>query len=311
MKEGIKKPLVRRGNLENSQAAKTSAKASGSLFIVASPIGNLRDITLRALDILGKVAFIAAEDTRRSRKLLSAYDIKTRLVSLDQHSERTKAPLLLKRIIAGEDIAYLADAGTPGISDPGFSLINAALTAGVPVVPIPGVSAALTALCVSGLPMNRFLFIGFLPSPDKARKHALENLQDREESIILFESPLRLLATLKDLLAVWGERQAFVAREMTKLYEEFQRGSLSELISIFAARGIIKGEVTIVVGGKKATKNQYRAALLKDMLIELTEHEGLSNKEAVQRISTQMGIPKSTVYRLSLDAKGDSGKKSE
>jgi 16S rRNA (cytidine1402-2'-O)-methyltransferase len=273
------------------------------LFIVASPIGNLRDITLRAIEVLGSVALIAAEDTRHSRKLLSAYGIKTRLVSVNAHSERAKSALLLKEALLGKDIAYLSDAGTPGISDPGYLLINGAIASGIQVIPIPGASAGVAALSVSGLPMHRFLFVGFLPHNGNARKKALQELRTNGETLILYEAPTRLLALLRDALMVMGDRTAFIAREMTKIHEELRRGLLSELLSVFSDREVIKGEVTLIIAGCQEREADISEQGLKKMVRQLMEEDSLSHSQATRTISEKTGISRGVIYRLLLDDK--------
>ena len=221
----------------------------GMLYVVSTPIGNLDDITLRALKILRHVDLIAAEDTRRTRKLLSHFDIHTPLVSYFEHNELKKLDKLLSNMKRGKEIALVSDAGTPGISDPGFRLIQQAIEKGIPVIPIPGPSAVIAALSISGLATDSFYFAGFLPRKGGKRRKLLEKLGDLDGTSILYESPHRLMKTLGDLLEVCGDRQIVVTRELTKAFEEAIRGSICEVINTLEGRRI-KGEVTIVLAGK-------------------------------------------------------------
>jgi 16S rRNA (cytidine1402-2'-O)-methyltransferase len=224
-------------------------EATGILYVVSTPIGNLDDITLRALKTLREVDLIAAEDTRRTRKLLSRFDIHTPSVSYFEHNEFKRVDKLLSHLKGGKDIALVTDAGTPGISDPGYRLIQEAIQRGLPVIPIPGPSAAITALSVAGLPTDSFTFIGFLPKKGKKRRVLLDKMAESSCTSILYESPHRLRETLEDLLATCGDRKIVVARELTKAFEEVIRGAISEVIDTLKGRRI-KGEITIVLAGK-------------------------------------------------------------
>jgi 16S rRNA (cytidine1402-2'-O)-methyltransferase len=224
-------------------------RGNGILYIVSTPIGNLDDITLRALQILRNVGLIAAEDTRRTRKLLSHFDIHTPLVSYFEGNEWRRLDKLLSHLRGGKEIALVSDAGTPGISDPGYRLIHHAIENGIPVIPIPGPSAVIAALSISGLPTDRFTFIGFLPRRGGKRRKLLEKLRDLDDTSILYESPYRLPGTLEDVLGVCGDRKIVVTRELTKAFEEVIRGRLSDVIDILRDR-TIKGEITIVLAGK-------------------------------------------------------------
>ena len=221
----------------------------GILFIVSTPIGNLDDITLRALKILKDVDLIAAEDTRRTRRLLSRFDIRTPMISYFEHNELKRLDGLLSRLKGGKDIALVSDAGTPGISDPGYRLILKAIERGIQVIPIPGPSAVIAALSVAGLPTDSFTFVGFLPKKGGKRRKLLDKLGDSDWTWILYESPHRLMETLGDLLAACGDRKVVITRELTKAFEEVIRGSLSEIIDILQGRRI-RGEITIVLAGK-------------------------------------------------------------
>jgi 16S rRNA (cytidine1402-2'-O)-methyltransferase len=225
------------------------SSGKGILYIVSTPIGNLDDITLRALKTLRHVDLIAAEDTRRTRKLLSHFDIHTPLVSYFEHNELKKLDKLLSHMKRGKEIALVSDAGTPGISDPGYRLVQQTVERGIPVIPIPGPSAVIAALSISGLPTDSFTFAGFLPKKGGKRRKLLEKLGDLDGTSILYESPHRLMRTLEDLLEVCGDRQIVIARELTKAFEETIRGSIREVINTLESRRI-KGEVTIVLAGK-------------------------------------------------------------
>jgi 16S rRNA (cytidine1402-2'-O)-methyltransferase len=232
-------------------------QAKGILYVVSTPIGNLDDITLRALRTLRDVDLIAAEDTRRTRKLLSRFDIHTPLVSYFEHNEFKRMDKLLSHLKGGKDIALVSDAGTPGISDPGYRLIQEAIKRDMPVIPIPGPSAAIAALSVAGLPTDSFTFIGFLPRKGGKRKKLLDKMADSSWTSILYESPHRLMKTLGELLAACGDRQIVVTRELTKAFEEVIRGAISEVIDILKGRRI-KGEITIVLAGKGRRAVQLR-----------------------------------------------------
>jgi 16S rRNA (cytidine1402-2'-O)-methyltransferase len=229
----------------------------GTLYVVATPIGNLEDITQRALRVLREVELIAAEDTRRTRVLLDHYQIKTALTSLYEHNEIHKAPGLMRRLEQGESIALVSEAGTPLISDPGFRVVQLAITHGLPVVPIPGPSAVIAALMAAGLPTDRFIFEGFLPKKPGKRRRRLQALQDEPRTTIFYESPRRLQELLGDIQTYWGDRRIVVARELTKKFEELLRGPISAVQTQLAARPPL-GEITVVVEG--ATSPRPRQA---------------------------------------------------
>lgn len=225
----------------------------GVLYIVSTPIGNLEDITLRALRVLKEVDLIAAEDTRHTSILLKHYEISKPLTSYFEGNELKKKEFILSKLQAGEKVALLSDAGTPGISDPGFRLIKSAIENKIPVIPIPGPSAIITALSISGLPTDSFLFKGFLSHKSKKRREQLEQLKEIKETIILYESPHRVKETLRDIFEILGDRDIVLARELTKLYEEVLRGKISEILNKIEARKI-KGEITLVISGKNLKK---------------------------------------------------------
>lgn len=225
----------------------------GTLYICGTPIGNLEDITARALRVLREVDLVAAEDTRRTRKLLAHYGIGTRMISYHEHNEFSRTPEILEILESGRDVALVSDAGMPGISDPGRYLIEHALSAGIPVAPVPGPSAVLAALVVSGFPADEFTFAGFLPRKGRQRREALERLAVENRVVVLYESPHRLARTLSDLHGViGGDRRVAVARELTKVHEEVVRGTLTEVLALFDTREV-KGEITVVIDAPGAS----------------------------------------------------------
>lgn len=268
----------------------------GTLFIVSTPIGNLEDVTLRALRVLKEVPLIAAEDTRRIRKLLQAYGIKTPVMSLYDHVESKKAPLLIARLCEGENVAYVCDAGTPLISDPGYILVQRAIEAGVPVVPVPGASAVLAALSVAGLPTDQFVFCGFPPSKAARRRPFLKSLTGETRTLIFFESPRRLLACLEDLHALWGERRAVITRELTKKFEEIYRGTLPELLLRLKGERV-RGEITILVEGLRSETRRDEPADLRKRIRELKKNPALSTKDIVGIIVSETHLPRNKIYR--------------
>jgi len=236
------------GGTDGVTRAGTSG-SGGTLYLVATPIGNLDDITRRALRVLGEVGVVAAEDTRRTRRLLQHFGLATPVVSLFEHNERARVPALLARLSAGEHVAVATDAGSPGISDPGFPLVRAAIAAGFRVESVPGASAVIAALQVSGLPTDAFLFAGFLPPKGAARRRRLAELSERRETVVVFESPHRIEACLADLEAIWGERPVVLARELTKVHEEVVRGTAREVRAALPAERM-RGEIVLVLGGR-------------------------------------------------------------
>lgn len=274
---------------------------TGTLYLVGTPIGNLGDVSQRALETLRMVQLIACEDTRRTRILLEKFGIAAKVTSLPAFDEARRAGGLVERLVAGEDVALVTDAGMPGVSDPGEALVRQAVEAGVRVVPVPGPSAALAALAASGLPTDRFTFQGFLPRKGGARREALEDLAAAPGTLILFESPRRLHATLLDLQQALGDRRACVARELTKIHEEFVRGRLSELAAHFA--GEILGEITLVVEGRGARVETASTGDV-DTLLRTRLEAGLSVKDAAREVAEALGLQRRAVYQRALELAG-------
>jgi len=275
----------------------------GTLYVVATPIGNLADITLRALSILKEVDLIAAEDTRVTHNLLQHYGIDTPSTPYHQHSLGRKAQMLLDMLRSGKDIALVSDAGTPGISDPGHEIIALAIADGIPIVTIPGPNAIITALVASGLSTKRFAFDGFPPRRTGERRSFFDSLKDEHRTMVFYESPHRLLPTLKGMLASWGDRQIAVVREATKMFEEVHRGTVSSAIERFAAVKA-KGEITIVAAGVisrvvETPPDQIREALRASLA------SGKSERDAVREVAAEHPMPKKEVYRIMLEMKGE------
>lgn len=282
-------------------SAFTAPPLSPGLYVVATPIGNLRDITIRALETLAAASVILCEDTRMSARLLDHYGIKTRRVALHEHNERAKADDIVARVAAGQAIALISDAGTPLLSDPGFPLIRAMAAANQPIFPIPGASALLSALVVAGLPTDAFAFHGFLPPKAGARANALQALSDSRETMVFYESPRRLDDTLAAMAELWGERPAAVALELTKRFERVHRGSLAELAVTFAGTDT-KGEAVIVVSGAAEAAApdaaDWQAALA-------TEMEGHPLRVAVDEVTKRFGLKRKEVYDAALAIKAE------
>lgn len=274
----------------------------GGLYIVATPIGNMADITFRAVDVLKSVDMVAAEDTRHTKHLLSHYGIRTRLVSCHEHNESRRAAFLVEKIKQGASIALVSDAGTPSVSDPGYRLLRAAIEAGIRIIPVPGVSAAMAAVSVSGLPSDRFCFVGFLPKKESRRRQILQSLADAEGTLIFYESPRRLWSLLQTLLRHLGDRQAVVAREMTKQHEEFIRGGLAEVAAEIEQRQAVRGEITVLVSGK--TPEFTDAGQIPEALRRRISTEAAADVSASRLASELAGkyrMPKRRVYRLILE----------
>ncbi len=271
-----------------------------SLYLVGTPIGNLEDISLRALRILKEVGLIACEDTRQTAKLLNHYGIETRTISYHQHNELTRSAELIMHMEQGHSIALVTDAGMPGVSDPGFRLVSLAVRHKIPVVPIPGASAFLSALVASGLPTDCFVFHGFLPSKLGQRRKLLEDIQHSPWTQIFYEAPHRLLGALEDVVEVLGShRRVVVAREVTKIYEEFVRATAAEALEDFTKRDEVRGEITLLVG-RAEEQHGLPAVTQKNTrtrVRELMKAEAIDEKDAMKRVAKEMGVSKSDVYR--------------
>src|SRR5580692_1720234 len=288
---------------QNGESSAQNKIGGPSLYLVATPIGNLEDITLRALRVLKEVDLIACEDTRQTLKLLSHYGIQTRLVSYHEHNERTKAAELVVDLEGGAQIALVTDAGMPGISDPGFRLIALAIRHHVPVVPIPGASAFLAALVASGLPTDSFRFSGFLPAKRGERRAALEAIQASPRTQVFYEAPHRVVEALEDVVEVLGEsRHVVIAREVTKRYEEFLRGRAGEVLETLKSRDGVKGEITLLIG--KAEENETRGAAdalvrpsVRQRVAQIMAEEKVDEKAALKKVAKERGVSKSEAYR--------------
>lgn len=282
----------------NSDSSDTLA--AGSLYLVGTPIGNLEDITLRALRVLGEVDVIAAEDTRRTGKLLQHFQLHKPQVSYHEHNRQQRIPQLLARLAQGESVALVTDAGMPGICDPGYELVCACVAQQIPVVPVPGPVAVITALAAAGLPCDRFVFEGFLPAKGKARTERLSALAVEPRTAVLYESPHRLLKTLADLTAALSpDRAVVLARELTKCYEEFWRGTLAEALAHYQTLAP-RGEFTLVLAPAPVSTPAPAAAEITAQLKGLLA-QGLSRSEASRQLSQGLGLPKREVYQLSLE----------
>lgn len=268
----------------------------GTLFLVGTPIGNLKDITLRALDILQEVDLIAAEDTRQTQKLLNHYNIHKPVTSYYEHNKITKGPFLIAELSQGKNIALVSDAGMPGISDPGDDLVQECISQKIPLTVVPGPSAVLTALVASGLDCSGFVFAGFFPRSKKEKKRLLEELEHEKKTVIFYESPYRLQQTLAELLQTWGDRRCCVARELTKVFEEYRRGSLGELCAYYGSNPV-KGEITLLIEGAQVQKekNNCTSAEIEDCYKGLM-CQGFSKKEALKEAARLLKISKREIY---------------
>ncbi len=267
---------------------------SGTLYLVATPIGNLEDITYRAVRILGEVDLIACEDTRQTRKLLDHYGINKPLVSYHEHNEAARSAELIAKLEAGENVALVSDAGMPLVSDPGYRVVSAAIGAGIQVVPLPGPSALVAAVAASGLSTGTFLFGGFLPAKSGQRVRALEALRDERATLIFYEAPHRIVEALGDVAQVLGNPPVCVARELTKIHEEFVRGTASEVGANLAARPSIKGEITLIAGRTSAVAENVTS--IEEAVAEHMR-KGMSSMEAIKRVARERRIGKRDVYR--------------
>ena len=270
----------------------------GVLYLVSTPIGNLEDITLRALRVMKEVDLIACEDTRRTRILLSHYGIKTALTSLYDEIERKKGAVLVETMLDGKSLAYVSDAGTPLISDPGYHLVRGAIEVGIPVVPVPGPSAVVAALSVSGMPSDRFAFFGFLPEKAGRRRSFLQTLRTLSMTLVFYESPRRLVESLKDIRDVLGNRDVAVTRELTKLYEEVIRGRVDELIGKLEMQ-VIKGEITLLVRGAPE-KTEAGDKEIEVLFREMERQGEFSTRDLAEKIAEALGLPRKRVYNIVL-----------
>jgi len=272
---------------------------AGTLYLVSTPIGNLEDITHRAVRLLGEVALIACEDTRHTKKLLNYYGINTPTISYHEHNERERAAELLKRLKSGTDVAVVSDAGTPGISDPGFRLARLAIDNDIKVVPVPGASALIAALVASGMPTDEFFFGGFLPSRSGARRTRLSELRSIAATLIFYEAPHRIAATLRDAREILGEREAVVARELTKMHEEIVRGRLGDLATHFSTASAARGEMVLIIDRAViAGENEKdRSADSIAVLVTKLENEGLDHRAALKKAARELGLSRAEAYR--------------
>ena len=279
-----------------------AALARPALYLVATPIGNLEDITLRALRILKEVDVIACEDTRQTQKLLNHYAITTRTTSYHEHNEMTRSAELVKEMQEGTTVALVTDAGMPGISDPGYRLITLAIRHHIPVVPVPGASAFLAALVASGLPTDSFRFSGFLPAKRGERRAALEAVRHSPRTQVFYETPHRIVETLADVVEVLGEaRQVVIAREVTKLHEEFLRGSAAEVLQNLKGREAVKGEITLLIAKAEADAHVATGTLarptVRQRVQQIMAEEKIDEKGALKKVAKERGVSKSEAYR--------------
>ncbi|MBE9582542.1 MAG: 16S rRNA (cytidine(1402)-2'-O)-methyltransferase [Proteobacteria bacterium] len=286
-------------SLPTERSSKPSPCSSGTLFVVATPIGNMEDITLRAIRTLTEVDLIAAEDTRQTRKLLSRYKISTPFVSYHDHNKEKRTPELVQKLKTGTSIALVTDSGTPSISDPGYCLVRAAIQEAVPVVPIPGASAVVTALSVCGLPTDSYVFVGFVPRKSGKRKLLLDRLILEPSTLIFYESPKRLLDLMREILDVMGNREAVVARELTKLHEEVLRGPLNTMVKEISARLSLKGECTLLVAGWHKA-GEVDLETIRNHLRRLGMEKALSLSDLVKEVARKYSLSRKVVYEEAL-----------
>jgi len=289
---------------QSAVAEKTSQSAGPALYLVGTPIGNLEDITLRAVRVLKEVDVIACEDTRQTQKLLNHYAITTRTTSYHEHNEMTRSAELVKEMQEGASVALVTDAGMPGISDPGYRLIALAIRHRVPVVPIPGASAFLSALVASGLPTDSFRFSGFLPAKRGERRAALEAIKNSPRTQVFYEAPHRVVESLEDVCEVLGEsRHVVIAREVTKLHEEFLRGRAGDVLENLKARETVKGEITLLIGkpeeseARVAADASFARVSIRQRVAQIMAEEKVDEKNALKKVAKERGVSKSEVYR--------------
>jgi 16S rRNA (cytidine1402-2'-O)-methyltransferase len=278
----------------------------GTLYVVATPIGNLEDITHRALRVLREVDIIACEDTRHTRKLLNHYGIKTKVTSYHDHNERERTVELLQALASGANVAIVSDAGTPSISDPGFRLVNEAGAQGLPVVVLPGPTALIAALVASGLPTDEFFFAGFLPARSGSRRTRLAELRELLATLIFYEAPHRIAATLRDAREILGERKAVVARELTKIHEEIVRGRLSELAERFGSEEKARGEIVLVIDRTPIESEMQNAGEARTIgaLVDAFEAEGVDHRAALKKAARELGLSRDEAYRRLVAERG-------
>ena len=287
--------------MDHKKSSNADSALPAGLYIIATPIGNIEDITLRALDILGKVDFIACEDARVSGKLTSYYDIAAQKLSYHDHNAEEMRPRLIAMIKEGKRVALISDAGMPLISDPGYKLVADCVAEDIPLTCIPGPSASLTALVLSGLPTDRFMFAGFLPPKSAARRTALTEIKAVPATLIFYETGPRLAESLKDMLATLGDRPAAVARELTKKFEEVQRGVLSHLADYYESQGETRGEIVVVVGSPvEGQAGDWTEAAVDELLQAMIKKEGMSVKDAAAFVAAKSGLKKRDVYQRAL-----------
>ncbi len=281
-----------------SAGADVNTLAAG-LYLVATPIGNLEDITLRALRILKEVDVIACEDTRQSQKLLNHHNILTRTTSYHEHNEAEKALDLVAQLERGVRIALITDAGMPGVSDPGYRVVSLAIEHNIPVIPIPGASAFVSALAASGLPTDSFQFNGFLPAKQGQRRQAFEDIRSSSWTQAFYEAPHRIVESLQDVVEILGaERSVVIARELTKIHEEFVRGTAAGVLKTLSERGNVKGEIVLLIAKAAASKNSDTTRVsIRDRMQQLMTEDKLDEKAALKRVAKEMGVSKSDVYR--------------
>ncbi|MBN1276076.1 MAG: 16S rRNA (cytidine(1402)-2'-O)-methyltransferase [Deltaproteobacteria bacterium] len=281
---------------ESDNPTSQTSQTKGSLYVVSTPIGNLEDITLRALRILKSGALIAAENTAHTRALCRHFQIRAKITSLNQHNQKAKSPVLIDRLKSGDDVAVITDAGTPGISDPGIYFINLALEEGIRVTPIPGPSALVAALSVSGMQTDKFIFFGFLSNKPGRRKNQLRELSSETRTMVFFEAPHRLLSMLKDIKEMLGDRQIVMAREMTKIYEDVRRGPVSAIIASLP-EDKIKGEITLVVAGSGEKMLQHFSSSTLHDMDEMIAEKRMSIKDIAELISKREALSFRQVYK--------------
>lgn len=268
------------------------------LYLVATPIGNLEDITLRAIRVLRQADLIACEDTRQTQKLLNHFGIEKPTVSYHEHNEASRAAELVEKLVAGAKIAMVSDAGTPGISDPGYRLIALAIERCLPVVPVPGPAALVAALVASGFPLQPFSFRGFLPPKSGARRKALEKVRQSSQTQVFYEAPHRIREALEDVVAALGpERRVVIARELTKIHEEFLRGTATEVLAVLSAREEVKGEIVLLIGPAAEGEASAPSVSIRERVDQLIREEKLDEKSALKKVAKERGISKSEAYR--------------